>query len=332
MVVTVHDVEDLRKGTGGQGKCSAAKMRLVPGNPAHFVRVVVKEYYDYANAKHHRESEIKTLHFLHDVPGVVPLLGQTATNGLVFPRAPMSIDNAFMQTSDVGCVQFFNERPNSSPQEARKFILKMAEDLYNTMHKLHVEKKLTHGDVSTSNILVTIKDSEFGGIVSSLDDLRFVFIDFGHSKSLPYKGNSGHTKPYGSRYFFSDKFSESMEAQAGDLFQVPRVCWCCVTYTQTQTHLTHTSQLLGVLLQLTVKLKPNAYKAMRSKETDCARVAFGEKWRQQNQGWVQYVVSHQRSECSSQALHENYCCPVRDVFSDHTKDVQKLDNWFSPPK
>ena len=101
----------------------------------------------------------------------------------------------------------------------------MATDLHCTMNDLHAKKKITHGDVSNSNIMVTINNSTHSGIptVTSLDDLHVVFIDFGHSKPLPNTDNAGHTSLYGSRYFFDEDFSSRMQAEVGDLFQAPTV-------------------------------------------------------------------------------------------------------------
>jgi serine/threonine protein kinase len=323
MVVTVYDMtKEGFKGKGGQAQCFVAKMRLAPGNPDFFTWVVVKEYFKHPNRgmEDHRKNEIDVLRSLHDLPGVVPLLGLTITGGLVFPKVPMSVDEAFLNTC-----------PNSSPEEARDFIMKMATDLHCTMNDLHAKKKITHGDVSNSNIMVTINNSTHSGsaTVRSLDDLHFVFIDFGHSKPLPNTDNAGHTSPYGSRYFFIEDFSSRMQAEAGDLFQAPTVHMCTQTHKSLHTYI-HTSQVLMVLLVLAVKLSKGAHEKLRSGTAPMVkkRKQFGEAWRQQDLPWVQYVVSHDHSECDDE-LHTCFCVPVRTVFSS-SDDVKQLDQWFTP--
>jgi serine/threonine protein kinase len=335
VTVPVYDMTQVGfNGKGGQSSCCVAKMRLVPGNPEFFAWVVVKAYLQYSGSVAHRENEVAVLLSLRDVPGVVPLLGLTITGGLVFPKVPMSVDEAFSQTSE-DCI-FSNTvsytRPNSSPEGARDFIMKMAKDLHCTMSDLHTRKKITHGDVSNSNIMVTINNSTHSGIptVTSLDDLHFVFIDFGHSKPLPNTDNAGHTSPYGSRYFFIEDFSSRMQAEAGDLFQAPTVHMCTQTHKSLHTYIIHTSQVLMVLLDLAVKLSKGAHEKLRSVTLAMVkkRKQFGEAWRRQKLPWVQYVVSHDHSDCDNE-LHTCFCVPVRTVFSS-SDAVKLLDQWFTP--
>jgi hypothetical protein len=90
----------------------------------------------------------------------------------------------------------------------------------------------------------------------------------------------------------------------------------------------HTSQVLMVLLVLAVKLSEGAHKQLISRTPAMVkkRKKFGEAWRRQKLPWVEYVVSHDQSDCD---LHTCFCVPVRTVFSS-SDDVKQLDQWFTP--
>ena len=117
--------------------------------------------------------------------------------------------------------------------------------------------------------------------------------------------------------------TSSMKISAAGCKQKLAICFRHRLYTMCTC--IHMSQVLMVLLVLAVKLSEGAYEKLRSLRSVKKRMEFGEAWRRQKLPWVEYVVSHDQSDCD---LHTCFCVPVRTVFSS-SDDVKQLNQWFT---
>ena len=150
-----------------------------------------------------------------------------------------------------------------------------------------------------------------GGVVRTLADVELVVIDFGMSHKVADSAapeNTGHTKPFGTKYFLTEAQRPSLSASSSDFFQALQL-------------------VMYLAIMTSAGGSGNVPKAIMQGTTDY--LGLGSRWLTQNKPWLMYVVTHEASCCDS-LIHKIYCAPCCTFFADNMDEVAELDKWFSP--
>ena len=139
-------------------------------------------------------------------------------------------------------------------------------------------------------------------------DVELVVIDFGFSSKLSVTGsapvNTGHTLPFGTKYFLTESQCRSLTAQSGDFFQALQ---------------------LVIYLAIMSSGGGSVSDALRNKKTDFK--GLGSRWLTQNKPWLSFVVTH-KANCCDELIHDIYCKPCSQLFAEDIDVVAQLDTFF----
>ena len=150
-----------------------------------------------------------------------------------------------------------------------------------------------------------------GGVIRTLADVELVLIDFGLSHKIADSAapvNTGHTKPFGTKYFLTEAQCPSLTASSSDYFQALQL-------------------VMYLAIMRSAGGSGNVPKAITHGTTDYQ--GLGSRWLLQNKPWLMFVVTHEASCCDS-LIHKIYCAPCCKFFTDDMEEVAELDTWFSP--
>jgi hypothetical protein len=141
--------------------------------------------------------------------------------------------------------------------------------------------------------------------------VELVVIDFGLSHKIADSAapeNTGHTKPFGTKYFLTESQRPRLSASSSDFFQALQL-------------------VMYLAIMRSVGGSGNLPKAITHGKTDYQ--GLGSLWLTQDKPWLMFVVTHEASCCDS-LIHEIYCAPCCAFFADYMDEVAELDTWFSP--
>ena len=282
---------------------------VVFGHSGMNVPVVVK-FYDARVPSQAAASkqELAALASMKNFRSVVRLLG-TCSEGLVLEQLPLDLRDLFLLRYKDN-IHYLIDRPISTAANAKKFIAKVASELHAALCELH-EAGWYHGDLSPRNVMWRLLTGNLGGVIRDLSDVELVLIDFGMSHKLTAAGpvNTGHTKPFGTKYFLTEAKYVRLTARNGDFFQALQL----VIYL--------------VLMMMNGGVAP----AVITKDSTQGYQNLGSLWSAQNQPWLAFIVTHEEGVCKK-LFHDMYCTPCRRFFAECMLEVARLDNLFSPPK
>jgi serine/threonine protein kinase len=182
----------------------------------------------------------------------------------------------------------------------------VASELHAALRELH-DAGWYHGDLSPRNVMWRLMTGSSGGVVRKLEDVELVLIDFGMSFKVTsgMLDKSGHTKPYGTKYFLPESQCLQLDARSSDLFQA-----------------------LQMVIHLVLMRGGKASRDIGKDSIDFK--SLGRLWLTQNKQWLAFVVTHHVSSCKK-VIHDLYCMPCKALFTlDTTELVAKIDKFFSP--
>ena len=183
----------------------------------------------------------------------------------------------------------------------------MASELHTALREIHTAGWY-HGDLSPRNVMWRLLTGSSGGVVRTLADVELVVIDFGFSSKLSVTGsapvNTGHTLPFGTKYFLTESQCRSLTAQSGDFFQALQ---------------------LVIYLAIMSSGGGSVSDALWNKETDFK--GLGSRWLTQSKPWLSFVVTHKANGCD-QLIHDIYCKPCSQLFAEDIDVVAQLDTFF----
>jgi hypothetical protein len=155
-----------------------------------------------------------------------------------------------------------------------------------------------------------LRTGSSGGVVRTLADVELVVIDFGMSYKLKLTSclptSSGHTKPFGTKYFLTKTQRIRLDARGSDFFQA-----------------------LQVVMHLAIMGGGGGKVSAAIGKQDTDFKGLGSRWLTQDKPWLAFVVTHHESSCEK-LIHDIYCTPCRNLFASDSTEVADIDNCLSP--